>query len=297
MGNEGLYEVIEKVVEFVEDNIKTKITHDMLAKEVHFSKYHLQRLFKSVTGHNLMKYVRARQLAMSLEELIKTDLRINDIAEEFGFDYYQSYIRAFKTEYGFTPAEFRKKKLAVKIVDKFDITNVKALEKGVIFEPKIVIKPEFYVVGIKNKVEKKENLKTQISNKLAVDFYYNHRKKIKNKKYEYEYIGLTFQIDEKREWSYYITGTEVKNLTEVPEKMVGIKIPPHRYIVFKYVGMHPPEEVSSKTLKQMWEYIYGTWMSNVEYKKCREMHFERMCVDKIDKNYCEVNIYYPLEEI
>lgn len=43
-----------------------------------------------------MEYVQSRKLTSSLNELLSTNMRIIDIGLNYGFDYEQSYIRAFR---------------------------------------------------------------------------------------------------------------------------------------------------------------------------------------------------------
>jgi AraC family transcriptional regulator len=88
---------------------------------------HLHRIFKALTDKKLMNYVMSRKLASSIRELLNSNLRIIDIANEYGIEYEQSYIRAFIREYEISPDEFRKKGLQLQITDKIDLNNVKTI--------------------------------------------------------------------------------------------------------------------------------------------------------------------------
>jgi AraC family transcriptional regulator len=55
--------------------------------------------------------------------LLYTDKNILDIALDYGFDYEQSYIRAFKREFGITPGGLRKNGQMVKITPPFNQKN------------------------------------------------------------------------------------------------------------------------------------------------------------------------------
>ena len=80
-------EIVAACVNYIEDNIYMKITLDDIAGQAGISKYHLHRMFKSLTGESLMDYVHSRKLSASINELIHTNMRIIDIALEYGFDY------------------------------------------------------------------------------------------------------------------------------------------------------------------------------------------------------------------
>jgi len=92
----------------IEDGIRKGINADILTEKYSLSYRHLQRLFKLAFKQSLADYIRSRRLVESLSDLLKTDRKLIDIALEFGFEYEQSYIRAFKREFGMTPGEFRR---------------------------------------------------------------------------------------------------------------------------------------------------------------------------------------------
>ena len=102
------YDLLETVLIDVEKGIRTGINVDILAKSYSMSFRHLQRIFKAAFKQTLTDYVRSRKLAVSLDDLLKTDLNLLDIALEYGFSYEQTYIRAFKREYRITPGYLRK---------------------------------------------------------------------------------------------------------------------------------------------------------------------------------------------
>jgi len=102
------YDLLENVLIDIEEGIRKGINADTLAQKYSLSVRHLQRLFELVYKQTLSSYIRSRKLAASLFDLLKTNSKILAIALDFGFNYEQSYIRAFKREFGISPGEFRK---------------------------------------------------------------------------------------------------------------------------------------------------------------------------------------------
>jgi len=68
----------------------------------------LQRLFRSAYNQPIGLYIRSFKLTASINDLLNTDSNILDIALGYGFNYEQSYIRAFKRKFGITPGKLRK---------------------------------------------------------------------------------------------------------------------------------------------------------------------------------------------
>ena len=73
-------EIVEKVVNYIEDNIKREISVDIIAKNVGYSKFYLNRIFSERTGITIYKYLQSRRLTIAAEKLIKTNEPITEIA-------------------------------------------------------------------------------------------------------------------------------------------------------------------------------------------------------------------------
>ncbi|MCL2764934.1 MAG: helix-turn-helix transcriptional regulator [Treponema sp.] len=100
--------LMENIIKEIENNISEGININALARKFTLSESHLRRLFRFANNITIASYIRSRKLAASLEDLLKTNSNVIDIALKYGFNYEQSYIRAFKREYGKTPGYLRK---------------------------------------------------------------------------------------------------------------------------------------------------------------------------------------------
>lgn len=92
----------------IEERIQEKLTVEMLAESIHFSRYHYQRMFREVVGDSVMAYVTRRKLALAAEELTRTDGTVLEVALKYGYDSHEGFTRSFKAYMGVTPTEFRK---------------------------------------------------------------------------------------------------------------------------------------------------------------------------------------------
>jgi len=109
------YNLLENVLIDIEEGIGKGIYSGMLAERYALSERHLRRLFRFAFRRSIAGYIRSRKLAASLDDLLKTDSNILDIALKYGFGYEQSYRNAFKREFGMTPGNFRKSEHIVKM--------------------------------------------------------------------------------------------------------------------------------------------------------------------------------------
>jgi AraC family transcriptional regulator len=284
---------LQKTVDYIEKNIKSKITLEDIASSLYISKYHFHRVFRAATNIKLMEYVRMRQLSLSLNDLLYTDLKIKDIAAEYGFEHEQSYTKSFKKAFGISPSQFRSKRRQVPIIDKLDLSTITDLENAIILSPSFVVKPKFYIVGTEHFVLVDENYNTNLTNKLAKDFYYAHREKITNAVDPNILISLSVYEAITSNESTYLPALEVTDLDSVPIGMTGKKISTHKYAVFKYIGFHSANDITLKNLNSIYSHLL-TWFRYSQYIQDGGFHFE-MIDNRISKaDYCEADIYIPV---
>ena len=136
------YDLLENVLIDIEDGIGKCIDSGILAKRYALSERHLRRVFTFAFKQSLAGYIRSRKLAASLDDLLKTDSNILDIALKYGFCFEQPYINAFKREFGMTPGSFRKSGRIVKVKPPLHLFNENKLsDDGLLFSPDIVMVP------------------------------------------------------------------------------------------------------------------------------------------------------------
>ncbi len=100
-------EVVEKVIDYIEENLEKEMDLDNISKNIGYSKFHLNRIFTEYTGITMYKYLQNRRLTIAAEKLVKTDNPIIQIAYEAGYDTQQSFSSAFKQIYLYSPKIYR----------------------------------------------------------------------------------------------------------------------------------------------------------------------------------------------
>ncbi|OOM77363.1 helix-turn-helix domain-containing protein [Clostridium sp. BL-8] len=290
-----LKETIIETVEYIEDNLYDKITLDNISLHTGLSKYYLHRIFKSLTGESIIEYVQGRKLTNSINELINTSMRIIDIALSYGFDYEQSYIRAFKKCFGHTPVKVRSDNSSLSLVlkEKININDILSIGDSITYTPHFVFKQKFNLIGIKHKILSKSGDKS--ANIYGRDFFYNHKDKIQNIINPEEYFGFT-------DWSsdgfiYYVPSAQVSDLNSVPEGMTSISIPAHKYVVFRFVGFFCPDNLNARHLGRLLVQLYRKWIFKSGYKFADTFRFEYIDNSRSKDNYCELYVFQPIEDI
>jgi len=98
------------------------------------------------------------------------------------------------------------------------------------------------------------------------------------------------------QYCYYTACLEVLALEEIPPGMTGEIIPTNKYAVFKYIGLHHPNQTNIAHLMDIKQFIYGNWLINSGYELSGLYHMESMNGVIARDDYCEVDIYLPVQE-
>lgn len=289
-----LLEIIKKTTEYIEDNILETLNLDDISENVNVSKFHLLRIWKGATSTGLMEYVRRRRIALSLGELINHKNSIEFISSKYSFGCERTYNRAFKEEFSITPTKWRRNPCALNILDRFNADFMNCAGKGLVFFRSVSVLPAFSIAGFEYKVDIEENMKFQTANKHGVDFFYNHRLEIINPIEKDIYIGFTTVTKESQKYTFYQPSIQINQSSIIPPGMKVKHIPPHKYGVFTYMGPHRPEEISSKTLAEIWKYIFEKWMPTVQFDLKDRFSFEYIDYSKCNKHYCQCDLYFPI---
>lgn len=98
-------DLIQDSIDYIEENLKTRITADELAQRTGFSLYHYCRVFQAITGMSVKQYTLRRRLLHAIYAIRCGSTGI-DAALTYGFDTYAGFYRAFQREFGCTPSTF-----------------------------------------------------------------------------------------------------------------------------------------------------------------------------------------------
>lgn len=97
--------IVQRCMDYIEDNLKTDIQAEELAKQAGFSLFHFYRIFQSVTGLTVAQYILRRRLLHGIYG-ISCGSSKTEAAVTYGFDTYAGFYKAFCREFGCSPSEY-----------------------------------------------------------------------------------------------------------------------------------------------------------------------------------------------
>lgn len=100
---------LSEVLSHIEQNLDSQLDLETVAEVSHWSRWQLQRVFKEKTGLSVAQYIRQLRLSQSASHLIGSSARHLDIAVNAGFESEASFTRTFKSHFGCTPKDYRKR--------------------------------------------------------------------------------------------------------------------------------------------------------------------------------------------
>jgi AraC-like DNA-binding protein len=92
------------LITYINENISSDLSIDLLADHFFLSKYHMMRIFKNETGYSIHQYISEKRI-LQAKTLIMSGVPATSACLECGFKDYSSFSRAFKNQLGFLPSE------------------------------------------------------------------------------------------------------------------------------------------------------------------------------------------------
>lgn len=103
---------INKVLDYIDNNIANNFTLSELSKVACFSKFHFHRIFYSIIGETLFQYIQRIRLERCANILKNySDKTITEIAFQYGFTSSAIFSRNFKNYFNMTPSKWKKTKM------------------------------------------------------------------------------------------------------------------------------------------------------------------------------------------
>ena len=99
---------LERAVEYIDRNIASPLTVNILCRELYVSKNKLYSVFREHKGMTVNEYIWERRMKLAKEQLTSTDRSLSEIAASIGIENYTYFCRLFKRTAGVSPTAYRK---------------------------------------------------------------------------------------------------------------------------------------------------------------------------------------------
>ncbi|MBJ7222786.1 MULTISPECIES: MDR efflux pump AcrAB transcriptional activator RobA [unclassified Brenneria] len=226
--------IIRDLLNWLESHLDQPLSLDNVAAKAGYSKWHLQRMFKDVTGHAIGSYIRARRLTKAAVALCLTSRPILDIALQYRFDSQQTFTRAFKKQFAQTPASYRRSD----DWNTFGIRPPIRLGEFTLPQPQFVTLPETKLVGMTQtyncSLEQICNFRTEIRIHFWRQFL-GEAKTIPPVLYGLHHTRPNKEKDDEHE-IFYTTALEPQHLPEGVQPGDAFTLPGGDYVLFVYEG-------------------------------------------------------------
>lgn len=299
---------IDRVIQYIEANLASKISLSEVANVSHFSAYHFHRIFTGIVGETVNDYIVRRRLERAVNLLIfKTELSVTQVALDSGFSSSANFSKAVKLHFGFSPSEIRNP-------DKVKDSKIGKISSkyGKDFNPS-----DLYPNRITNEVMNKTNLEDTNMNievreldrqrvcTLASERGYepeaiyeawdklidwasnNGIKQDEQKRFAFAFDNPTVTpVDKCRYTASVVIGENV----QVKSPFSQSEIPKGKYAVLYFKGS--PEEAIKAQLG-----IYSDWLPDSGFEPDNFPMLEHYLNDTRIDGYVEMEIHVKLKEI
>lgn len=103
----NLVECILQSIGYIEDHLQEPITVSDMADAAGYSVFHFIRSFNQVVKHTPYDYLMRRRLSMAESDLVSSNRRVIDIAQDYCISSQESFTRLFRKMFDQTPGQCR----------------------------------------------------------------------------------------------------------------------------------------------------------------------------------------------
>jgi len=299
---------IDRVIQYIENNLDNKLSLCETSNVSHFSEYHFHRIFKAIVGETVNDYIVRKRLERAINMLIfKPSISITNVVLENGFSSSANFSKAIKNYYGFSPSEIRNPEKAKdskigKIFSKY----------GKYFNP-----TDLYPNRITNKVSDKTCLE-DTNMKVAIREIESQRVCTLSSARGYESEAIFEAWDKLNGWAVsngiktgdqqrfafcadnptitpldkcrYKASVVINDSIQVNSPFAVSEIPKGKYAVLYFKGS--PEETIKAQLS-----IYSDWLPNSGFEPDAFPMLEHYLNDARNDGYVEMEIYVKLKKL
>jgi AraC family transcriptional regulator len=102
---------INRVIDYIENNIYEELTLETLSRVANFSRFHFHRIFSTMVGETLNHFIQRVRVEKAAVQLVANPKKsITDIAFDCGFSGSAPFSRVFRETFNMSPSQWRSQK-------------------------------------------------------------------------------------------------------------------------------------------------------------------------------------------
>jgi len=275
---------INKVVEYINNHLGEEMDLRSLAEISNFSEFHFHRIFKAFLHETLTAYLIRTRMETAASMLRYSELAIEAIACDVGYEIPSSFSKSFKQFYGISPTEYRNHK------------NI---------ENQTIMKQEVSKTALKLKAPKLMELESKTVIYISLTGAYSELdfpgafaklwgfvKKHKLFSAGIEHLGIYYHDPKVTESSKLCSDVcLVVRKAVQPQGEIGVKeVSGGKYAVFSYQGPY-------SNLGAVYDAIFTEWLPTSGCELRNLPIFEKYCNDptRTESEKLKTEIYVPLK--
>jgi AraC family transcriptional regulator len=100
---------LNNAIQFIEENLATKLSLEIIAEKAYFSPFHFHRLFSLVMKETLNSFIIRKRIEKAAASFLhQKEKTVTEVSEALGFNDLSAFSKSFKKFYGISPNQFKK---------------------------------------------------------------------------------------------------------------------------------------------------------------------------------------------
>jgi len=246
---------------YIERHFASELSLDEIARHAGASRFYLTRAFGEVTGFSLMRYVRGRRLTEAARALSDGAADILAVALDSGYGSHEAFTRAFRDQFGITPEAIR----ANGHLDGIVLVEAITMDQRQLDDlapPRIVTGDALLIAGNGERYTCDSSAGIPAQWQRFLPSFGHVPGQVGRVAY-----GVRYNGDDDGNFDY-LCGVEVGTFTGLAARFDRVRVPEHRYAVFRHA-----EHVA--TIRRTQHTIWSTWLPESGYEAADAPTFER----------------------
>jgi AraC family transcriptional regulator len=221
---------IEKALWFLDSHFARAVSLGEVASVCGVSRYQMSRVFSAAMGLSVTRYLRGRRLTEAARALANGAPDILAVALDAGYSSHEAFTRAFRDQFGLTPAQLR----AQRHLDKVALVEPAGQQRFICAaaqSPRFELIGPLSITGLGEPLARNNFAGVPALWQRLQPHIGNIPGQVGNATY-----GVCTSVLSGGTGCHYLAGVEVSELSATPRELTSVRLPAQRYAVFTHRG-------------------------------------------------------------